>query len=274
MMTRPDRIIDAHLHFQPQNQHFDALALSVGHENTAACLADAYCRLGIEYGVVMGNRELTADPHCYPPKLRYCVGINQNALDPAARQRCQDAVEAQFNNPQCAGIKIYAGYIALPLDDPIYDPYYELAEQYRKPVAVHMGVTESPRALLKYCNPIQLDLAAVRHPGIQFVMCHFGNPWLMDAAAVLEKNDNVAADLSGLISGRVDLSEYRSRLGGYMEQLRTWIAYVERYDSFMFGTDWPLANLEEYIAFVSELIPERHWDDVFYRNAARLYSII
>ncbi|MDR1569962.1 MAG: amidohydrolase [Oscillospiraceae bacterium] len=272
-MERPDRIIDAHLHFQPKNAHFDAIALTAGHENTSAHIAAIYAQLGIECGVVMGNRELTTEPHKYPHTLRYCVGVHQRALESATHQASIEAVEAQLRNSQCVGVKLYAGYCAIPLLDPLYIPYYELARRYRKPVAVHMGVTASPRALLKYCHPLQLDAVAVNYPDMQFVMCHFGNPWLTDAAAVLEKNENVCADLSGLLAGRVDLAEYRSRLRGYIGQLRTWIAYVENYESFLFGTDWPLVNLDEYIDFISDLIPEKHWDAVFYLNAARVYGI-
>ena len=33
---------------------------------------------------------------------------------------------------------------------------------------------------------------------------YFGNPWLLDAAAVVEKNENVMTDLSGLLEGKID----------------------------------------------------------------------
>ena len=48
-----------------------------------------------------------------------------------------------------------------------------------------------------------LDEVAADHPDTQFVMCHFGNPFLEAAAAVVEKNPNVAADLSGLLERTV-----------------------------------------------------------------------
>ncbi len=41
----------------------------------------------------------------------------------------------------------------------------------------------------------------------------------------------------------------------------------------MFGTDWPLANLGDYISFTKEIIPEEHWDEVFYKNAMRIYHL-
>lgn len=93
-------------------------------------------------------------------------------------------------------MKLYPGYNKIWLSDPVYQPVYELAAHYDKPVAVHMGLTAHPRAHLKYCHPLALDEVAADHPETQFVMCHFGNPFLEAAAAVVEKNANVAADRS------------------------------------------------------------------------------
>ena len=41
----------------------------------------------------------------------------------------------------------------------------------------------------------------------------------------------------------------------------------------MFGTDWPLANFDDYIAFTKLLIPEEYWNAVFYDNAVRIYDL-
>ena len=79
-----------------------------------------------------------------------------------------------------------------------------------------MGLTAFSRAHLKYCHPLALDEVAADHPDTQFVMCHFGNPFLEAAAAVVEKNPNVAADLSGLLEGRVDLDAYFREQAGYV----------------------------------------------------------
>ncbi|MFR4580898.1 MAG: amidohydrolase family protein [Clostridium fessum] len=103
------------------------------------------------------------------------------------------------------------------------------------------------------------------------VMCHFGDPWLMDAAAVVEKNENVAADLSGLLEGKFDIPEFLEEQSGYISTLKTWLAYIRDYDKLMFGTDWPLANYEDYIEITKRLIPEKYWETVFYQAAERIY---
>ncbi|MBQ6833082.1 MAG: amidohydrolase family protein, partial [Lachnospiraceae bacterium] len=103
--------------------------------------------------------------------------------------------------------------------------------------------------------------------------CHFGNPWLMDAAAVVEKNENVATDLSGLLVGKVNFSALLKKQRLYLDTLKTWISYCDCYDKFMFGTDWPLANYEDYIEFIQWLIPEYAWDQVFHQTAERIYQL-
>ena len=129
------------------------------------------------------------------------------------------------------------------------------------------------RAHLKYCHPLALDEVAADHRRTRFVMCHFGNPFLDAAAAVVEKDPNVSADLSGLLEGRVDLDAYFREQAGYAGLLTTWLTAIGRWDDLMYGTDWPIVNLEEYIRFIQRLVPEKHWEKVFFSNANRIYGL-
>ena len=79
-------------------------------------------------------------------------------------------MEVHLRRESCCGIKLYPGYNRIALTDPLYEPLYELAARYQKPVAVHMGLTAHPRAYLKYCHPLALDEAAADHPDTRFVM--------------------------------------------------------------------------------------------------------
>lgn len=270
------KIIDAHLHlFSPEEPHAEELAQAAGHHNSTAHLRRAYGDLGIVHGVVMGNRSLDPAYHQYPADLfHYCVGLDSSLLaDGQAVPDLSERVEQNLRRPGCCGVKLYPGYNRIPLSAPLYEPVYALATQYGKPVAVHMGLTANAGAQLKYCHPLALDEAAADHPQTRFVMCHFGNPFLDAAAAVMGKNPNVSADLSGLLEGRVDLSQYLLEQAGYVFLLRTWLAATGRWDSLLFGTDWPIVNLGEYIAFIQALVPERYWEQVFFQNANRVYGL-
>ena len=254
------KIIDSHLHFCPGYPHFDEIAIEAGHINNEEHLRECFQKYNIVGGIVMGNRGVHPDNHTYPDFLRYCVGVEARKLTPEKIQKTCDLVEENLKRNTCVGIKLYPGYDSIYVTDERFEPIYDLAKAYKKPVAIHTGQTAGSKAFIKYSHPLTLDEAAVRHPDVQFVMCHFGNPWLMDAAAVVEKNENVAADLSGLLEGKFDIPEFLEEQSGYISTLKTWLAYIRDYDKLMFGTDWPLANYEDYIEITKRLIPEKYWE--------------
>lgn len=268
------KIIDAHLHLFADGPETDARVRVVGHENRPEHLLACYEKLNICCGIVMGNGSLEPEEHRHPAPWRYCIGLDSFFWDgrtlPAG---ALEQIEANLRLDQCVGVKLYPGYLSTPVSDPVYAPVYELARSYRKPVAIHMGMTAMSRAKLKYSHPLTLDEVAADWPDVQFVMCHFGNPFLADAAAVLEKNDNVAADLSGLLEGVVDLDRYFMEQAGYVSMLRGWMAYVEDPGKFMFGTDFPAVNLDNYIRFIRGLVPEAWHQAVFFDNANRVYRL-
>lgn len=266
------KIIDAHLHFVSQNPYFNQIAVAAGYENSLPHLKAEYDRLGIASGIVMGNRGLEPELHQYPEWLSYCIGLDHTCVDVRQSRKLADQLEVHLSKKQCVGIKLYPGYQPVYITDPIYEPVYELAEYYKKPVAVHTGETAGSGAVLKYSHPLTVDEAAAKHPEVRFVMCHFGNPWLNDAAAVMSKNPNVSADLSGLLEGRVNVKELMEEKKGYIDVLRTWLGYFD-YQRLMFGTDWPLVNLEEYITFIACLVPSRYHEAVFHENAQRIYGV-
>ena len=270
------KIIDAHLHLFPQQDWAEQTAQGVGHHNSVDHLRQVYGQLGMVHGVVMGNNSLETGRHDYPKDLfHYCVGLDSLVLDRGRNIPADlpDRVEEHLKRDNCCGVKLYPGYNRIWLSDACYQPIYDLAARYDKPVAIHMGLTAFPRAHLKYCHPLTLDEVAADHPKTRFVMCHFGNPFLESAATVVEKNPNVATDLSGLLEGRVDLDEYFRVQAGYAGLLRTWLTAICQWDDVMYGTDWPIVNLGEYIGFIRRLVPETHWEPVFFDNANRIYGL-
>ena len=270
------KIIDAHLHLFPPDPRNDEMARGVGHENSVDHLRQVYGELEMVHGVVMGNRSLEVSYHNYPSDLfHYCVGLDSTLMEGGKRliPDLPDIVEEHLKREACCGVKLYPGYNRVWLYDPMYEPIYQLCARYDKPVAIHMGLTAYPRAHLKYCHPLVLDEVAADHKRTRFVMCHFGNPFLESAAAVVEKNPNVATDLSGLLEGRVNLERYFQEQAGYVGLLRTWLTAICQWDDVMYGTDWPIVNLGEYIRFIQGIVPQEHWEQVFFHNANRIYGL-
>ena len=267
------KIIDAHLHFCPGQPYFDAIVKASGHENTASHLRESFERHGIVGGVVMSNQAGEENDYHYPDFLRYCIGLDSAVMSQGTMETWIDLAETHLKRKDCVGIKLYPGYQHFYVSEKRFYPFYELAQYYHKPVAIHMGATASSAALLQYSHPLTLDPLAVAFPHVQFVMCHFGNPFLSEAAAVVSKNQNVAADLSGILEGKLDMPVFLQENQGYVGLLKTWIRYVGDYSRFLYGTDWPLVHIGDYIDFIAYLIPEAHWNQVFFENANEIYHL-
>ncbi|MBG9793491.1 amidohydrolase [Paenibacillus dendritiformis] len=205
-----------------------------------------------------------------PPQLVYCLGVNPYRLG----TRELEALERDLQKPEAVGLKIYLGYYPFYAYDSVYQPVYELAAAYRVPVVFHTGDTYSERGLLKYSHPLTIDEVAVTHRNVNFMMAHFGDPWVLDGAEVVYKNRNVFADLSGLMVGDTANCNRLKDSPLFFAHLRHAITYCDHYDKLLFGTDWPLAPVEAYIRFVRELIPAEHHEAVFYRTALNVFPKI
>ena len=264
------KIIDAHLHFDLSEQYFFDIAKAAGHENSAAHLFSEYKRLGIVAGVVMGNR----NPSDYPASLCYCAGLESFAAFKNDIENQLKYYEEHLQRENCVGIKLYPGYDAFYVYDDALTPLYALAAKYKKPIAVHTGLTAMENAVLKYSHPLVIDEVAAKFPQNAFVICHLGEPWFIDAIAVMMKNPNVFADLSGMLEGKIqDFDEFFENEKYFMDELYGRLRAFGGYDRIMFGTDWPLANLEDYIIFTKKIIPQNFWNLVFFENAKRIYNL-
>jgi predicted TIM-barrel fold metal-dependent hydrolase len=190
--------------------------------------------------------------------------------------RHMEAVERELRDGRVKALKGYLGYLYHGPDSPGYAPYYELAATHHIPFIFHTGDNYSTTAKVKFAHPLLVDEVAVDHRGVNFVMAHFGNPWIVDAAEVIYKNDNVWADLSGLLVGDeayFDELKRRGVMRRVVERLRPWIEYTERPERFLFGTDWPLAPMRAYREFVEQLIAEEDHQSVFVENARELFQL-
>lgn len=281
------KIIDAHLHFS--NIHSfkqTAEELSILDYSGAGLkkeFAESNIVLGIGMGITETNQggfpdSASLNPmgldleETVPEFILSCVGINPLRLKGGKRDQELDKIEEELQtNSHNVGIKIYAGYYPFYVHDQIYEPIYRLAAKYQLPVVIHSGDTYSERGLLKYSHPLTIDELAVAHRDVNFVVAHFGDPWIMETAEIVAKNRNVFADLSGLIVGD---EEQVQRFRGkrlFMDHIERGPVYADCYDKLLFGSDWPLVAIKPYIEFVQEIIPEEFHEDVFYRNALKVF---
>ncbi|MCD7838428.1 MAG: amidohydrolase family protein [Clostridiales bacterium] len=278
------KIVDAHMHLFtgnstlasagkiPDRQTGDRMAQAIRQKNTVEFIASHYREIGISGGIVMGTGDLETQGEDLPDGYYYCVGLTEVPLKQLGASL--ELIERHLRRETCVGIKLYPGYFSFYPSDTVFCPVYKLLLKYGKVLVVHTGQTASRNAKLKYARPIYLDEIAVDFPDLKIVMCHFGNPFLAEAAAVLEKNPNVYADLSGLLEGPIDMELLIKNQERYLSSLREWICYGGDSRKFMFGTDWPAVSCVEYINFIKEIVPSSWWANVFSANAERIYSLL
>ena len=253
----PDRVIDAHVHTAFDGEE------SPGGVYSPDAMAEALAAAHVT-GVVVHLPRGSATPRNVAVPSRQCAGIG---LEPDVA-----GVAAALEAGAVACIKIYLGYVHRTADDPAYAPIYDLAARHGVPVVFHTGDTSTADAKLKYAHPLALDELAVDRRELTLVIAHCGNPWIETAAEIAYKNPNVYIECSALMTGDMDEID-PDHLERYVtDAIRYVWGYIEDPSKLMFGSDWPLVDIESYVRAYAAAIPPEHHAAVFHDNAARVFG--
>lgn len=263
-------IIDCHVHLNNYHEEI-AVSLDESLDRLQAAMAEA----GVDHAIILTSYLVT--PH-RPSAAQVIQAVERiSSLSVVAgisylhyRERDLRELADFLAAGLVRGLKLYPGYEPFYPHDRRLQVVYELAEEFDVPVMIHTGDTYNPRGKVKYAHPLEVDEVAVDHPGVKLVICHLGNPWLVDCMEVVYKNPNVYADISGLVLG-----EFTEAFEHYMaEQVEDVILYAGEPDRFLFGTDWPICSMRSYVDFVKQLrMPEADRHAMFYENARRLFRL-
>ena len=263
-------IIDCHVHLNNYHEQV-AHSLDDSLERLRAVMAEAevtYALVLTSY-LVSPHRPSTAEVVKAIggiPELGVVAGISFRTYKQRDLRELADYLTAGL----VKGLKLYPGYEPFYPHDPRLKVVYDLAEEFDVPVMIHTGDTYSSQGRLKYAHPLEVDEVAVDHPNVRLVICHLGNPWLVDCMEVVYKNKNVYADFSGLILG-----EFTEVFEDYMEeQIAEVILYAGDPARFLYGSDWPICDMKSYVDFVSQLkLAPAHRHAIMYENARRLFKL-
>lgn len=170
------------------------------------------------------------------------------------------------------GFKVWLGYRRVFAKDPVYSPLYDYAEEHGLPVLFHTGDTATSTGSLVHAHPLTLDEVANQREDLKVVVCHLGNPWLLDSAELLYKHRNVFADMSGLVvGGGAYTKEYTRTLARRISEA---IYYAGGAQKVLFGTDYPVETFENGFALASMLkVTQADRERILWRNASRLFGI-
>lgn len=223
-----------------------------------------------EAGVIGAVSHLSRDVDNYHAELKehgvvQCFGVAQK-ID-------LKKLESGLRTKKYGCIKIYLGYIYRYPNDKAHHPVYRLAEKYNVPVVFHTGDTYSIKGKLKYSDPLGIDEVAVDFPKVTFVIAHIGNPWWHSAAEVAYKNPNVYVEASALWIGDLKKEASPTLIQYVQDPIRFVFGYLQDPSKMMYGTDWPLVRMKDYLDQYKAAIPREHWCAVFFDNAVRVFHM-
>ncbi len=267
------KIIDAHIHTNFANEETQKFAQQDGINFSLQGLKKELKENYVETAIAITTDTNAPTPGEYSllrkqcgeePQLKAVCSINPNY----ASAKYQKMVEQALKGP-VIGIKIFPGYHSFYPHHPRYFPFYKLAGKYNKPVIIHSGDTFGSNYLVKYAHPLAIDEIAVKFPKTTFIIAHLGNPWIRDAAELVYKNENVYTDLSALCIAQTHAHDFRR----IRQDIQWALNYSGRPDKFLYGSDWPLTPMKEYIAMIKKAVPREHHQKIFYENAKRVFHL-
>lgn len=141
----------------------------------------------------------------HPDRLAgYCT------INPRHGRRGLDNLRECFERDGLIGVKLWVATLA---DDPIVDPFVELATKWRAPVLVHAW-RKTVGQLPYESTAVHVARLAGRHPDARIIMAHLGGQ-VETAINIIAGCRNVRVDTSGTIIGAGAVALAVKRLGSH-----------------------------------------------------------
>ena len=184
---------------------------------------------------------------------------SSNSLRTAVRsgrflQRVLPELNRSIDDLGFSAIKIYPPYVPWPMDDPVWDPVYQFADDRGLAVISHTGSE-------KTCWPVLVENVAGRFPNANFVIGHSGNtePYRTQAIRAAQRFPNVYLETCSTF-----------REPGVIERL----VGEAGPDRVLFGSDMPLMDPRPQLGkIITADISEDEKRLVLGANARRLLKL-
>jgi len=228
--------------------------------------------LPLDYGMIQTpridykeyNRWVFECAEEYPDRIIPFVGV-----DPRRGRRAIELLEEYANRHGAMGVKVYPATGFYP-DDEALEPFWSAVDDLDLLTVTHIGAAWGPMDE-KYCHPSRYVKVLERHPSVNFVMAHLGGKWREETLSIVEDYENAYTDCSALQGWLPSNPEMALRR---LEEVARRIP-----DKVIFGSDWPLFELQyttrHWVNFVKEndWAPEETKEKLFYGTIRRLLPI-
>jgi predicted TIM-barrel fold metal-dependent hydrolase len=160
-------------------------------------------------------------------------------------------------------------YEGVAPNDPSFEPFFRLAEEFDVPVLIHVGsLGFSPRLRIAQGHTEQLEDVMARHPRLRLYVENAGFPFIEETIALMYKYPQVYVDLS-TITWLIPRPMFHRTLSALVDAGLS--------SRVMFGSDqmnWPEA-IDDAVAAIqtAPMLTASQKRDIFYNNAARFLRL-
>jgi uncharacterized protein len=269
-------ILDCHVHVNNYNEFSKPEEKFVSLEERVSALLESMYNNDIDYSIILSSYKVDIDrPSTYQiidatkkhnDKLGVVAGFS---IDNHTNEDLKN-YRRWLKDGHIKGIKIYCGYEHYYPYDERYQRAYDMCIEYRTPIMIHTGDTFSHTAKIKYSHPLNVDDVAVDNPELNIIMCHLGNPWIIDCQEILYKNRNVYADISGLFVSNLTLPAETH----YIRKIKELLNYVGAQHHLLYGSDWPISSMSSYLSFAQKLeLNQESSDLLMFKNTKSVFKL-
>jgi len=192
----------------------------------------------------------------HPDRFSAMAGI-----DPTEGMRGVLELEKAVKEDGFIGAHLYPHWFEMAPDHARYYPFYAKCVELDIPIQIHCLRYSSDRPLRSVGRPITLDTVACDFPELKLVGIHIGWPWTEEMISVAYKHPNVYIGS--------DAYAPKNWPTEFVHYINSW-----GQDKVIFGTDFPVIDIERAIAEVEDLGLRPEPKRKFLRdNAARLYRL-
>jgi predicted TIM-barrel fold metal-dependent hydrolase len=176
-------------------------------------------------------------------------------------------LEAAVQKLGLRGLKLDPALQDFDPRDPRVFTVYEAADSLGLPVLLHTGMSWAPETPLERGHPIQHEPAIRRFPKLNFVLAHWGWPWVWEATALALKYPNVFLDTSCLYYDSP--KEFYQFV--FSRQIPTTLIERSLRNQVVFGSNYPRVEIKNMVhALRSLALTEGCLKKILRDNALRL----
>jgi hypothetical protein len=191
------------------------------------------------------------------------------SVDPFNPQACNE-LELAVKGMGLKGLKLDAALQGFDLNDGRVLEVYDTAAALGIPVLVHTGMSWAPGVPLEPSRPLLLETAIHRFANLNFILAHWGWPWIWDATALALKYPNVFLDTSCLYyDGPREFFQHV-----FSREIPTTLIERSLAQKALFGSNYPRVEIKNMVKALRSLpLSNECQEKILCTNAERLLGI-